>query len=654
MIYINCAVYFTEEKRREIGSVVENGVHYYYNLYLESCGEKLNTAQRIRQNISKYRTLEQNRILFGAMGLDYAHSFANPKYLHELGFENEDLLSVIFHIFDRSLRNVILNRPIFIWNKSDLLIALRQYFKDFDRDKLQTAFDVEYCKTQLQTEDALMLERSTTINCYNRIIDSANPENFDWMAGYGVYISELEQDMCKFWYSLPKEKLNKIADHIVDAFLHGFLSQSRTIGNRTNIRIMYAIGQEALAQRIVEIFRQQGREPIILMPSSVAYQGQCLMDHRYDFAGYLSPACYEAQTYAYSIAVERYREYIENTCGFVRLGTFGDEVKPVALSEYAYHPSADTLKLYSSMIAKNRRIESTILRPDTLSFCSVVFPDKRVGDRFNEIFEGFYHLNTEESEPYELIQEKLIDILDKCDVAHLEGMNGNTTDLTVAMLPILDRKTQTKFLNCGGDINVPHGEIFTTPLLTGTNGTLNVKEIFLKDKYYKNLKLTFKEGLVVDYDCDNFLKAEENKRYVYENLLNSTLNAPMGEFSIGTNTLAYRMALEFDLFSRLPILLAEKMGPHIAIGDPCFARGENSPIYNLYSGKEMIARENELTVKRDENPACYVNFHIDITIPFNEMGLFVGIDTKVGKKYVIIEQGKFVPSSANKLNKNLE
>lgn len=634
--------------------MINNELSRYYDLFVESCNEKLNTAQRIRQNISKYRTIEQNKLHFGEMALDYAHNFANPKYLHELGFVDVDLLSIIYYAFDKSLRNIMLNRPIFVWNKSDLLIALREYFKDLDREKLQAEFDKQFCKIQVHIEDALMLERSTTINCFNRVLEEANSSNLDWMSGYGVYISELEQEMCQYWYALPKVTIDKIANHIVNAFFHGFLSQSRTIGNRSNIRIMYAIGQEALAQRIVEILQKRGMEPIILMPSSIAYEGQCLEDHSNDCAIYLNSQCFEAQKNAYSIAIERYQEYIKNTCGFIRIGTFGNKVETYMISKYAYQPSCDTLKMYNAVIAENRSIESKLLKPDTLSFCSAVFPDKRVGNNFEDIFDGFFKLNTEESEPYELIQEKLIGILDKCDKVHVVGMNGNITDLNVSMINLKNRLTYTKFLNCGGDINVPHGEMFTTPVLAKTNGILNVKEIFLKDKYYKNLKLTFKDGLVIDYDCDNFLDIEENKCYVFKNLLNSNKNVPIGEFSIGTNTLAYRMALDFDLFSRLPILLAEKMGPHIAIGDPCFARGEDSPVYNIYSGKEMVARENEITRNRKDNPDCYVNFHTDITIPFNEIGLFMGVDTKLEEEHVIIRDGRFVPSVANKLNENLE
>ena len=67
-----------------------------------------------------------------------------------------------------------------------------------------------------------------------------------------------------------------------------------------------------------------------------------------------------------------------------------------------------------------------------------------------------------------------------------------------------------------------------------------------------------------------------------------------------------------------------------------------------------VNRENELTKERQSNPNCYVNFHVDITIPFDEMGSFIGIDTKNNEEHIIIYDGKFLPSVANKLNENLE
>ena len=41
----------------------------------------------------------------------------------------------------------------------------------------------------------------------------------------------------------------------------------------------------------------------------------------------------------------------------------------------------------------------------------------------------------------------------------------------------------------------------------------------------------------------------------------------------------------------MPILIAEKMGPHFAVGDTCYSWQEDTPVYNP-DGKEIIARDN--------------------------------------------------------------
>lgn len=43
----------------------------------------------------------------------------------------------------------------------------------------------------------------------------------------------------------------------------------------------------------------------------------------------------------------------------------------------------------------------------------------------------------------------------------------------------------------------------------------------------------------------------------------------------------------------MPILIAEKMGPHFAVGDTCYSHAEDVKVYNP-DGKEIVARENEV------------------------------------------------------------
>lgn len=627
-------------------------LHAHKTDFFNSCRDKLETAQMIRQNPALWRSLAKNQPLFVHKATCYAESYANPAYLHALGFRDADLLSIIYNQIDRSLHNVVLGRPIFVWNKADIIAALKEYFVTFDREALQAVYDRECIATQELCENNRMLECATTQNAFNAVLREANPDNLDWMGGYGVYITPVEQDMCRYWFSLPQDKLDTIANHIVEAFFHGFISQCRDIAGRSRVRLVYAIGQEALAQRVVALFGERGFDVVILPPSSMGNDEQFLADHGQAQAVFTDPQCYEGQIAAYNAATEAFRSEILATCGFIRIGTFGKEIIPTAPSAHAFRPTKESMAAHHKQMMANRNTESSLLKPDTLSFCSVVFPDMRIGDRFEEIFDAFCKLNTMESEPYELVQAGLIDLLDACECMRLKGADGNKTDLTVMFRPLTDPKKQTNFLNCGGDLNIPHGEMFTTPQLKGTHGALHVKEVYLREKFYRGLWLKFEDGRVVDYTCENFADEEENRRYVADNLLHNKQGVPMGEASIGSNTLAYRLAKDFGLYARLPILLAEKMGPHLAVGDPCFARGEDSPVNNLYGGREMVARENEITATRRENPDCYFNFHTDITIPYEEMGLLEGVKSS-GETVTIIRDGRFVPACAQKLNEYL-
>ncbi len=78
--------------------------------------------------------------------------------------------------------------------------------------------------------------------------------------------------------------------------------------------------------------------------------------------------------------------------------------------------------------------------------------------------------------------------------------------------------------------------------------------------YYKDLKITFKDGMIEEYSCANFPDEEDGQKFIKENLLYNRETLPIGECAIGTNTTAYVMAEKYGIMSKLPILIAEKMG----------------------------------------------------------------------------------------------
>lgn len=159
--------------------------------------------------------------------------------------------------------------------------------------------------------------------------------------------------------------------------------------------------------------------------------------------------------------------------------------------------------------------------------------------------------------------------------------------------------------------------------------------------------------MIRDYTCTNFEKEEECRKYIKENVLMNHETLPMGEFAIGTNTTAYRMARDFDIADKLPILIAEKTGPHFAVGDTCYSHEEDMVTYNP-DGKQIVARENDFSKFRSEDMSkAYFNCHTDITIPYDELDKITVI-RKDGTTEDIISDGRFVLAGIEELNKPLD
>ena len=143
------------------------------------------------------------------------------------------------------------------------------------------------------------------------------------------------------------------------------------------------------------------------------------------------------------------------------------------------------------------------------------------------------------------------------------------------------------------------------------------------------------------------------KEYIEDNILFHHKTLPMGEFAIGTNTTAYRMARKYQIADKLPILIAEKTGPHFAVGDTCYTYDEDNMTYNP-DGKAIIARDNEISIRRKEDISkAYFNCHTDITIPYDELGAITVVRAD-GTTTDIIRNGRFVVPGTEPLNEPLD
>ena len=109
------------------------------------------------------------------------------------------------------------------------------------------------------------------------------------------------------------------------------------------------------------------------------------------------------------------------------------------------------------------------------------------------------------------------------------------------------------------------------------------------------------------------------------------------------------MARDFQIEDKLPILIAEKTGPHFAVGDTCYSHAEDTKVYNP-DGKEIIARDNSISILRKEDASkAYFNCHTDITIPYDELDAITAVMAD-GSRVDLIRDGKFVVEGTEELN----
>ncbi|MGN0961165.1 MAG: aminopeptidase [Christensenellales bacterium] len=173
--------------------------------------------------------------------------------------------------------------------------------------------------------------------------------------------------------------------------------------------------------------------------------------------------------------------------------------------------------------------------------------------------EFFFNVCTLDYAKMDKKMDPLKELMEKTDKVRIETPTTNL-QFSIKGLPAI---------KCSGQCNIPDGELYTAPVKDSINGTIvfNVPAVN-NGVEYNNIRLTFENGKIVDFDCNNkekfreILDTDEGSRY-------------MGEFSFGLNP--------YCVTSLKDILFDEKMSSsiHMAIGssyDDCY-NGNKSAVH---------------------------------------------------------------------------
>ena len=482
-----------------------------------------------------------------------------------------------------------------------------------------------------------------------KVIHGKTPSSENFLYSYGIEVGPLDTEYFNY-VVMQEHSLSVQADIFVKSFKEGLIRNATKAGSRNAIRLGYSMGQEPFVTAIKKKLESEGYKGYGSYFYRIPENRQAAFDHKFDEALIFDSAYKNLQIKYISEAMEKHTEKLHSCLGIMLVDSFGEPpFSPInKVSNLKMNRTQNELK--QKLTNERMNLKEKYLPSEETSFCILGLPTSHAGKKLPEIFEATCRINAMANEEYEPVQQLVVDAADKGEYIIVQGRGLNKTDMKIALPKISDPKTQSNFVNCVAEVNVPLGEIFTTPKLEGTNGLLHLPDIYLDGFQYFNLRLYFKDGMISDYGCTNFDTVAENNSYVKENLLYPYDTLPMGEFAIGTNTLAYVLAQKLNITKILPVLIVEKMGPHFAIGDTCFSHVEDVPFYNFIDGKEVIARDNEFCQKRNMDISDgYTSVHTDITIPYDEIGLIAAVVPE-GKTIKIIENGRFVLAGTNLLN----
>ena len=524
----------------------------------------------------------------------------------------------------------------------------------------------DYCDVFLA--DRILEQIDPSFSFAADLIETADLDSDEYLYRFGEYISKNELGTAHHLRNLPQETLQKMADVYTEGYRIGFINTGKDLSKKKVVNIRYSLGFEKVVRLAIENFKKMGLEPVIYRAAAsvitkrehhkIGYYGcianqQYEYDHRQDQALFMDKRYIERKLEVMKTVYEQNRELAAGFAGPAVMEIFGETpFSPEAkASAPAYSEAQRSLALlYDS---RSGQLTNEYIKGDERSFTIIAYPVPEIGSDYAEIFDEVIRINTLDAKLYEQVQQTMIDALDQGVYVRVKGKGENQTDMHVELYRLKDPAKETIFENCVADVNIPVGEVFTSPVLDGTNGVLNVSKVYLDGLQYRNLKLTFKDGKITDYTCDNFSDEAENRKYIYDNVLKNHETLPLGEFAIGTNTTAYVVARKYGIEDKMPILIAEKTGPHFAVGDTCYSWSEEIRVYNP-NGKEIVAKDNSCSLLRKEDVSkAYFNCHTDITIPYEELEE-ISVVTKDGTDIILLRDGRFVLPGTEVLNEPLE
>ena len=441
------------------------------------------------------------------IGERYETSYGNPAFaVRALGETHGRSLCCLY----RELGNAV------VWVYEDRLLELTaamelylELYAMFEEETLPSAQYVkesiywyvsDYAEERQEYQVREIVDPS--LHFVKDIVMESDLTDLRYLYQYGEYITENEKGTARFLNTFSQEEIDAMARTYTEGFRKCFLVARKDLSKKKTVSIRFHIGFERMIRAAILQFREMGLEPVIsrgvrrTWVAGASANKQYDYDHRNDEALYLNEDLVKRRLRAMQVKYDEYKELAGGYAGPAVVETFGEVPFEPVNKKQALHLNERQQKLRVGFQNEAGQIVNRYIKDDEYGYTIIAYPMPEIDPRYEKIFCEIVKINTLDYEKYQCIQQYLIDALDEGVSVHVLGKGENRTDLRVMLHHLNDPAKETNFENCVADCNIPVGEVFTSPSLTGTTGVLHVTGVYLNELYYRDLCLTLTDGTV--------------------------------------------------------------------------------------------------------------------------------------------------------------
>ncbi len=584
---------------------------------------------------------EQMTTLYGFM-LDghYTSDIAGTTYMNTQARDVGPVLAQFTAEFVKGAEDALKHRRFLLADKIELYLEMH---KRISRGQVRAEQLSALMREHISKKAELMQELrfhetfSPLDETNTLIVKENNLEEPYYLYAFGLPVGEQEKGYQKLLRDVDESVLKNTAEKLTDGFIAGMVKDTmnrpyRRYNNydrsdngenredyvyepemvRNVVAIDYPMGMERLVREVILALEAKGYVPFVRKVSSACWSQVGLRDHEGDVYRNLDRAHMEKHVAITETIIKDNKAVLKSYAGAIRIvnpeedayfkmqeelrktrNQGGKVIRPIG--RYSVGAAEEKRKNYRDYILEEMSAYRKSGAMEGTSLVTLTVPSYKEEEGYAMKMEDWMKFSLKEHHA-ERSLKAFCDAIDRGSFLYLEGgkeMNGqgeevqNETDLLVAlgMLKNPAKETKAQAGNLSGSF--PAGGVYTIPQKSETNGVLHLVHTTIEGVEFNNLRLTFEDGVLVDYSCDGFEDAEEAKRFIRDKLLHGGFEAELCEMTLGTHSRDWDKDYAPDLYHILPETMREAFDISIVLGESRMER-DDFPRMNPVTKKQLV------------------------------------------------------------------